>query len=156
MGHSDLYYDPVRDLFSLALTVIVRDEEEPRMGNAEMYIDTGSNRTFLAEDKAVEMGLRLGGRLTEMVGGIAGIGGAPILKKVDIIFPDTTLITLPQILVMRPPKRTDRTHRGGLARERNLVSDPVSLLGLDAVRKLRGQLSFDLSSDDPKASLDWG
>jgi hypothetical protein len=154
MGHIDLHYDASRDLFTISVTLIVSDEDPPKLGPITMYVDTGSNKTFVAEDKALDMGLHLDGRATERVAGIAGVGGAPILTKVQLVLVDGAFIALDRVLVMLPPHQRDKVKKGPIFKTRETRVEGVSLFGLEAVRKLRGRLTFDLSGD-PLGSLDW-
>ncbi|MGA7861653.1 MAG: hypothetical protein WCB19_07330 [Thermoplasmata archaeon] len=153
MGTVDLHYDPIRNLFSLAVQVIVDDGTGPKFLPVEMYVDTGSNRTFLALDKAIELGITsFSGN--EMVGGIAGIGGAPVLNNVDLLLFEGKVIHLDSILIMVPPGRKDKKKKGPLVYTRDWKTDPISLFGLDALRKLRGRVSVDLRVD-PEGRIDW-
>ncbi len=101
------------------------------------------------------MGLRLEGREIELVGGIAGAGGSPVLHDVDIVLGGIgKVVHLERALVMIPPKVVKEQRKGPLKRTRTWEGEAVSLFGLDSLGALKGRVVVDLTGE-PVGRIEW-
>lgn len=164
MPFVDLIRDP-RTRFFAAPAVVPRRDLDGRSANSvdafvnlEFFIDTGSNRTCIAEGIAERLGADL--RHVERVpaAGIGGFASQPILKDFTFWLKTNDAgmfqVRLPQVTVVEDRDERVSRNRGGFTRSVRRRLPGVSLLGLDLLEVLRATLTVRAHEDF--ARIEWG
>lgn len=149
----ELTYDSERELFSAPVLLTVGSGGDLRYQSEEMYVDTGSSISSVAVGTAEALGLDPSTLPRETIGGQGGFAAEPVASGVSVAIGGRQ-VELDKVRIALELREKVRKKSGKMRRVGERVVPALSLLGLDALRKLGARLIVDLSSQ-PTARIEW-
>ena len=155
MSEITLTWDQQKHLFSLPVMIQVAEKTgigtiiNTKNTQTVMYLDTGSNLTSITEEELDKLEIAVDSLPKVEVSGIGGFTQMPRLKNVNLLLLDKNTIpvqlkldeigvTPANIVKVREKKK------GVYKRTSTTVRSMLSLLGIDAVIKLKGVIELDM------------
>lgn len=164
MGRVVLTRDPRTRLFALPAFAQLGPRAAPRRPGSspivpfEMYLDSGSSHTLIAEVVADQLGIDTKGLSRGNSAGIGGFAHPPVLPNFEFFVQDSIStqpfqIRLPEVSIMEDRRERRKAVRSSMKGTVEQTMFGMSLFGLDALEYLRA--TFTLQPHTNTAFIEW-
>lgn len=112
------------------------------MAFIEMIVDTGTNRSGISEEVAMELGIDFNHLPLGPVGGITSAAMRPMCSELAfwVGLGDIARVEMPKVMVLGDVVLPAKVVAGGTKRRKQLKSGGMNLFGMDALRLLKADL----------------